>query len=204
MTAPAIHVPRGAAARPLLAVATVVLAITSLGAGIFSMAYFTSTAAVSANTFTAGTVVISTSPTTALVTFTNMLPGDTVTAPLTVSNTGTAQLRYAVSGASTNADTLGLRTQLLLVVKTGVTTCTNAGFATDGTIVRTSIALGATTTVIGDPTQGSQTGDRTLNAAANEVLCFQVSLPSGTTNAYQGSATTTTFTFDAEQTANNP
>jgi hypothetical protein len=31
-----------------------------------------------------------------------------------------------------------------------------------------------------------------------------VSLPSGTGNAYQGAATTTTFTFDAEQTSSNP
>ena len=43
-----------------------------------------------------------------------------------------------------------------------------------------------------------------LNAAGNETLCFQASLPVATGNAFQGAATTTTFTFSAEQTANNP
>ena len=203
MTAPKGSLPRLGRRPPMLAVAAVVLALTSLGTGVFSMAYFTSTASVGANTFTAGTVVIGTSPTTALVTFSNMLPGDTVTAPVTVSNTGTAQLRYAVTAASTNADSLNLRSQLLLVVKENVATCTNGGFSATGTVVRSSIALNATTVVIGDVTQGSQSGDRTLASAGSEVLCFQVNLPSATGNAYQGSATTTTFTFDAEQTSNN-
>ena len=58
--------------------------------------------------------------------------------------------------------------------------------------------------LVGDPTQGSQAGDRTLNATANEVLCFYVSLPLSAANSSQGASTTTTFTFDAEQTANNP
>ena len=203
MTASAFPLPSPRRARPLLAVAAVALAITSLGAGVFSMAYFTSSASVGANTFTTGTIVITTSPTTALVTFSDMMPGDTVTAPLTVSNTGSAQLRYAATAASTDADNKHLDTQLMLTVKSGVTTCTTAGFGTDGTVIRSSVALGATTAVFGDPTTGSQAGDRTLNGSSNEVLCFQVSLPGATGNAYQGATTTTTFTFDAEQTANN-
>ena len=46
--------------------------------------------------------------------------------------------------------------------------------------------------------------DRVLAAAGTEVLCFYVSLPIGAGNTLQGATTTTTFTFDAEQTANNP
>jgi hypothetical protein len=57
--------------------------------------------------------------------------------------------------------------------------------------------------VIGDPTTGSQAGDRTLAASANEVLCFSVILPLGTGNTSQGVTTTATFDFVAEQTANN-
>jgi predicted ribosomally synthesized peptide with SipW-like signal peptide len=203
-----MHAPLPAPARnrsrALLALAVVGLAITSLGSAVFSLAYFTSQATVGSNTFTAGTVVIGTNPTSALLTLNPMMPGDSVTAPLTVSNTGTAQLRYAISAATTNPDTKDLRSQLTITVKSGVTTCTNAGFAADGTSVRSSIALGATTAVAGDPSAGSQSGDRTLNAGSNEVLCFQVSLPSATGNAFQGATATTTFTFDAEQTANNP
>src|SRR3989304_1634172 len=59
-------------------------------------AVFTDTASVPGNTFSTGNVDISTSPTSALVTFSDMMPGDVVTAPLTVTNAGGGQLRYAV------------------------------------------------------------------------------------------------------------
>jgi spore coat-associated protein N len=204
MTASATSRSTARRARPLLALAVVALAITSIGAGVFSLALFTSTATVGANTFTTGTIVIGTSPASALLTAANMMPGDSVTAPITVSNTGTSQLRYAVTAATTDPDTKGLRTQLTIAIKSGVTTCTNAGFGASGTSVTSAVALGTTTlNVIGDPTSGSQTGDRTLNSSSNEILCFQVSLPLATGNAYQGATATTTFSFVAEQTANN-
>ena len=56
-------------------------------------AVFTDTASVPGNTFSTGNVDISTSPTSALVTFSDMMPGDVVTAPLTVTNAGGGQLR---------------------------------------------------------------------------------------------------------------
>ncbi len=58
--------------------------------------------------------------------------------------------------------------------------------------------------LIGSNTQGAQAGDRPLSASASEVLCFAVVLPLSTGNASQGLSNTATFTFDAEQTANNP
>jgi hypothetical protein len=132
-----------------------------------------------------------------------MIPGDQVTAPITVSNAGTLQLRYALTSTTTENV---LAAQLDLTIKSGVTTCTNGGFGTDGTVVYAAADLGNTTAVnvIGDPAQGSDVGDRTLNAAANEVLCFNVSLPGSTGNAFQGLTTTATFAFEAEQTTNNP
>jgi hypothetical protein len=163
-------------------------------------AVFSDTQAVTGNTFSTGSVDISTSPTSALVTFTAMTPGDKVTAPLTVSNAGTMQLRYAMSTSISGSTTLS--DGLTLQIKTGVTTCTNAGFGTDGTSIYGSGTL--TAGAIGSNAQGSQAGDRTLNASANEVLCFQVALPSSAGSSLQGLSTTATFTFDAEQTANNP
>src|SRR6185369_9580196 len=77
-------------------------------------ALFTDNKSVGANTFSTGTVIISTNPTTALVTFSNMAPGDAVSAPITVSNDGTLDLRYAISSTATNTDLKGLRGQLLL------------------------------------------------------------------------------------------
>ena len=165
---------------------------------------FTNSANVSANTFTAGTVILATNPNTALVTFGNMAPGDQVTALITVSNTGSLDLRYAVTSTATNGDGLGLMTQLVLTIKSNVTTCTNGGFGASGTQLYSG-ALGsiAGINVVGNPAQGQQSGDRTLNASTNEVLCFNVLLPSSTGNSFQGATTTATFTFNAEQTTNN-
>lgn len=189
-------------ARKLVATITVLAAFAAL-LSLSVLALFTDTASVPGNTFSTGTVDISTSPTSALVTFSTMAPGDQVTNPITVTNAGTLALRYAVTSTTTENT---LAAQLDLTIKSGVTTCTNAGFGTDGTVRYGPADLGSTTgvNVIGDPTQGSQAGDRTLAASGSEVLCFNVSLPSATGNAFQGLTTTATFAFQAEQTANNP
>lgn len=182
------------------------LATISLGAGQLSLALFTDQETV-AGTFSTGSIVLDDVKIDALTLTTSaLMPGDSVTDDVVVENDGTAQLRYAMSTASTNADTKGLRDVLTLTVKsidqtTPGTPCDNF----DGTTtVLAATVLGASTAKFGDAAAGAQAGDRTLNAAANETLCFRVSLPSGTGNAYQSATTTTTFTFDAEQTANNP
>src|SRR5439155_4042690 len=86
-------------------------------------AVFTDSASSSGNTFSSGTVILSTSGS---ITFTSpaMHPGDLVVAPITVSNTGTLGLKYALVSTTTE-DTLAAALQL--TVKTGVTTCTAAG-----------------------------------------------------------------------------
>lgn len=166
------------------------------------LALFTDTASVPANTFTTGTVDINTAPVSALVTFSDMAPGDQVTNPITVSNAGSLELRYAVTSTTTENV---LAAQLDLTIKSGVTTCTNAGFGADGTVLYGPLDLGNTTAVnvVGDPAQGDQGSDRTLAAAGSEVLCFNVSLPLSTDNTFQGLTTTATFDFQAEQTKNN-
>jgi len=185
----------------------VLLLAAGLLAGLASVgsALFTSTATIESNTFTTGTIVLNTNPTSALVTFSNMAPGDQVTAPITVTNSGTLQLRYAVTSVATNTDSKNLRDQLVLTVKSGVTDYSNSGFGSSGTQLYSGVLGSDTgTKIIGDPAQGEQTGDRTLNASNSETLCFNVTLPSSTGNSYQNATTTATFTFSAEQTANNP
>ena len=58
--------------------------------------------------------------------------------------------------------------------------------------------------LMGNSAPGNQSGDRALAAADSENLCFRVSLPLSTGNAYQNSTSTVTLTFNAEQTAHNP
>lgn len=180
----------------ILAAATGVLTVTSL-------ALFTDSEAVPGNTFSAGTVDLVTAPTSAVVTTPAMAPGDQVTAPLVVTNSGTLEFRYSLTSTTTE-DVLAA--ELELTVKVGVTTCDNANWTADGTVLYNAGILGSTGTsvIFGDATAGADPGDRVLAAAANETLCFNVTLPLSATNASQGLTTTATFTFDAEQTANNP
>ena len=194
--------PRGSLPRLIVAGLLLAVAIATTVVSVTG-ALFTDTQSVGANTFSTGTIDISTSPTSAFITFSDMAPGDAVTNPITVTNAGSLQFRYAIQSTTTE-DTLAA--QMDMTIKTGVTTCTNAGFDTDGSVIYGPGDLGNTTglNVVGDPTQGSQAGDRVLDALANEVLCFQVSLPFSLDNSWQDLTTTATFDFISEQTANNP
>jgi hypothetical protein len=186
--------------RGLLALLIAGTAIISVAGAFSSLAVFTDSQAVDGNDFTTGTIDISVAPASALLSAGAMMPGDTVNGSAVVTNAGTAQLRYSITGIATNPDAKGLASQLTVTIRTLGTSC--AMF--DGTQLYSGVVGYATTNLVGDPTQGGQAGDRTLNAAANETLCFRATLPLGTGNTYQGATTTMTFTFDAEQTANNP
>ena len=196
--------------RKLITLGLTSFAVLALTAGtMISMALFTDTETVD-NTFTTGTIILDATRINALdLTTSDLMPGDALRSPVTVENDGTAELRYAVSQTSTNLDGLDLHDALLLVIRNADT---GAGaFGTDGdycddangTELRASAAMGTSGNLVGDPAQGSDTGDRTLASGASEVLCFYVSLGIGAPNLLQGALTTTTFSFAAEQTANN-
>ncbi len=180
--------------------AVVALAAAVTLGGLTTTALFTDQESVPDNQFTAGEVDITTSPTTTMFTVTNMMPGDVVTAPLTVNNVKEAS-RYAVLSTTTEGT---LAAQLVLRIKSGVTTCTSGGFGASGTSLYSSV-LGSTTgtKVVGDAATGNNAGDRALGAGASETLCFQVELPSASDNSFERLTTTATFRFDAEQTKNN-
>ena len=156
-------------------------------------AVFTDTENVGANTFTAGTVDISTSPGSAVVTFPTMAPGDESVGELTVTNAGSLELRYDVT-ATTSENTFAAN--LDMTIKTGVTTCTSGGFGTDGSVVYGAADLGSTSGI-------EVISNRVLAGGASEELCIKVALPIGIGNAAQGLTTTASFNFAAEQTANN-
>ncbi len=184
--------------------AVIGLAVIGLGT-IASSALFTDSANVSNNSFTNGTVDIATDPASTALSAGNMAPGDTVYGTVKVSNSGTLALRYAMTSSATNADSKALASQLQMTIKSGVSTCDAAGFSAGSTVYNAGVlgGLGAAAAVIGDTATGQQSGDRTLAAGTDETLCVRVSLPSGTSNSFQGASTTATFTFAAEQTTNN-
>jgi predicted ribosomally synthesized peptide with SipW-like signal peptide len=191
--------------RRLLGLLIGALGVLSLSAGQLSLAVFTDQETVT-GTFSSGSVILDDVKIDALtLSAAGMVPGDTVTDDVVVENDGSVELRYALSTTSTNPETKALRDVLTLTVKTiDVTTPGTPCDDFDGTSVLAATVLGASGAGFGNPAIGAHAGDRVLAAAANETLCFRMSLPFATGNAYQAATTTTTFTFDAEQTANNP
>jgi predicted ribosomally synthesized peptide with SipW-like signal peptide len=191
----------GNVGRSMLAASMSVAAIAASVTG----AYFTDQDAVGGNDFATGNVDLTTSPTSAAVAMSNMAPGDVKYGSITVSNSGSLQLRYALSSKTTED---------VLAAQLDLTVWDEAAEADTGTDCSTTVPtttlyapgdLGsvAGTAIFGSAVQGAQTGDRTLAASANEVLCLKVSLPSTTGNTFESLTTTATFTFDSEQTVNN-
>ena len=182
-----------------------ILLVPSLAVSVMTIALFTDQESTT-SAFTTGTIVLDDVKVDALIlTTTAMMPGDSVTDDVVIENDGTAQLRYAMTSTSTNPDGLALRDALSLTIKTvDVTTPGTPCDDFDGSSTLYNGILGASSASFGDPSPGADAGDRVLNAGANETLCFRVSLPSSTGNGAQGATTTTTFTFDAEQTSSNP
>ena len=187
----------------------ILVAIAAIGAltllaAVAGLAVFTDQETIGANAFDTGTIDLVTAPTTALITFTGMAPGDAVTNSLVVTNNGTLQFRYAISSTATNADALGLKDALVLTIKTiDVTVPATPCDDFDGTQIYTGDLDDTAGLLVGSAAQGPDTGDRVLAASANETLCFRVELALAATGP-EGASTTATFTFDAEQTQSNP
>jgi hypothetical protein len=146
-----------------------------------------------ANAFTSATLVLKTllAEGTSL-TFTDMVPGDSHTARLTLKNDGTLAMRYTMSTGVTGYAILANTLQLTIRNKTA-TSCTNH----DGAILYGPAALSNGT--IGNPAHGAHVGDLDLAAGATHDLCFTVELPATTGTALEARTATSTFTFVAEQ-----
>lgn len=191
-------------ARRRLAGLAVGLTLMGTFSAAMTLAVFTDQETVD-GTFSSGSVILDDVKIDGLtLSFSPFMPGDAVTDDVVVENDGTAQLRYSISTSTTNPDLKALRDALTLTVReVDVTDPATPCDAFDGAQLYSGV-LGASTAAVGSPAQGAQAGDRVLNGLTNETLCFRVSLPLATGNAYSAATAVTTFTFDAEQTANNP
>jgi spore coat-associated protein N len=191
---------RGAVGRRAVAAVVAGASLLTVG-GLFSGAFFTDSASIDNNDFAFGTVSLSTTPTTKVFSMPAAQPGDVFTGPLTVLNDGSMQLRYALSDV-VSSDKIGQG--LVLTVKTRTATDATCS-AFDGTTLYNGIlGLQAGSKILGDKAQGAQTGDRPVDAGATDNLCVRVTAPSTLDNTFQGLTANTVFTFDAEQTDNNP
>ena len=191
----------------------VIMAAMTAMLSLSVLAVFTDTDGVGTNSFATGTLSLTTSPTSTVWTaVTDGAPGDKATGTLTVTNAGSLALRYAVSGSNTDATlSAGMNLRIGLQVSGSCdfpyhnNDGTTTSLTNDTELVATALDTAA---LIGSSAQGQDAtpggGDRTLAASANEVLCFAVVLPDTAGNSVQGLSNTTTFTFDSEQTINNP
>jgi hypothetical protein len=181
----------------------ILAAIALTGAGstaiaLTTRAIFTDLQPVGSNAFTTGTLDITTAPTSAL---------------LTASNMGSLQMRYAIQRSAMDTDGKALRSSLRLRI--GLQSgggCDFPYYNADGstTTLGDDVQLyeglgfaGTATDTVGSSSQGSQAGDRTLNSGGSEVLCFSMVLPTSAGNSLQNATTTVTFDFASEQTINN-
>ena len=180
--------------RRMLGAMLLASSLATVGAGAMSLAVFTDSKA-STGAWTTGTIILGVSPATAF-TAGNVMPGDSGTQIVAVQNTGTSQLRYSLRSASTDVDGNHLAANISLLVTTGPVV---SGACTGTTVYSGTLGAAA----FGSNVQGFQAGDRNVNASVTENLCFGWSLPLSAGNSLQASTTSTTFTFDAEQTANN-
>ena len=196
-------------------VLTIILAIgvLAISVSVVTDALFADTQSVGSNSFVTGTVDISTTPVSALLSLNPMAPGDEVNNPITVNNAGSLQLRYAIQRSADDPDAKALRDVLRLRIGLKVgPSCDFPYYTTAGTVTTLTDdsqlfeGLGfpsVAADTVGNAAQGANPGDRVLAPSSSEALCFAVILPLATTNAYQAAATTAAFEFVSEQTANN-
>jgi spore coat-associated protein N len=177
----------------IYAIGAAAVAVLTISVSMFSIAVFTDDDSVDAD-FTTGDISLVAGSNPASVAVTDMMPGDDSRFEITVTNDGSGDLRYAME-ATADGDLADA--PLKLTVRTGE--C--ADWSTGTGVVAEADLVGAG---FGDEAQGQDSGDRPLAATASETFCFQVGLPLATGNDYQDASATATFTFYAEQTANNP
>lgn len=173
--------------------------VVGLGA-ITTTALWTDSASVAGTTISTGTLDLKVDGQDSVTGYTslnitNMVPGGSVAAVLTIANAGNVPFTYVASSAATNTPVAKDLAAALQVKVTGATSVTGAA---------TPTATCGGTTLAGTGTAlntGLVTTARPLAAGTNEKICVQVTLPSTAANALQGASTSVTLQFDATQVA---
>ena len=199
----------------------VVLGVLGGQADRGTLAFFTTTAASTANTFESGSIELDltdanggaetlqdavTASITANVATNTWRPGQVVTQPITVTNSGTLSLTYGIAYTAADTGTTpdgasATPTQFLtLAIKKGGTAgqCTTGlfgGAPWSSTLVAATALSTSGATLLTDTSQ-------TLAASAADVLCFQVAFTNGSSgveNAAMGGTSTIAFNFSGRQ-----
>jgi hypothetical protein len=166
--------------RLLIALALLLIAAA---VAVGSTAVFTSSSANPGNAFTAGTLTLSGSN-GAILSADKMVPGDSKTGSVTISNTGDVSGKFTLSSSIT-ADTPGPQAG------------TPPALLSD--VLQLTVKEGATTIYSGLLKGMPQQALGTWAASSSHTYDFTVTFPEGgpSDNKYQGASTTVKFTWDA-------
>lgn len=155
----------------VLLYAAVLAAVLSVGG---ARAYFTAQTEVKDSVITAGTVEISTEPTSAPLTIDALAPGATVSRTLEVRNTGSLDVEAITTAAK----------------KAGITDFWNA--------LQCRVTCGGVELYVG-PLASMRTTPVRIAAGGSAVLTYAVSLPAEAGNDLQGDYVKASVYIDAEQ-----
>jgi spore coat-associated protein N len=171
--------------RALAAMATLLIAV---GVTAASGATFTAQTANPSNQFTAGTLTMTNSKNAAaILTASNMKPGDTATGTVDIKNTGSVSGAFTLGKtALTNSDTGTPMAPKLNVVVTDCGTDVNCALGTSTNVYTGTLAAMGTGIALGNFAGG-----------AEHRYQFDVTLDTSTDNTYQGDNSVATFTWDA-------
>jgi hypothetical protein len=171
--------------RSLAALATLLIAV---GVTAASGATFTAQTANPSNSFTAGTLTMANSKdAAAILSATNMKPGDTVSGTVDIKNTGSVSGAFTLGKtALTNTDTTNPMAAVLDVVVTDCGTDVDCTAGTSTNVYTGTLASMGTGLALGN-----------FAANAEHRYKFDVTLNAGAGNVYQGDNSTATFTWDA-------
>lgn len=185
------------AAHPRRTVGALAVVLAAVGVTVGSGANFTASAANPANTFTAGTLSIDNSKgngsaASAILSASGMKPGDTATGTVDIQNTGSVAGAFTLKTSNAVDSTPSILGQLDVKI-------VDCGAFTNNNTTAPSCTTG-TTTVSANGAKVSSVGTISLGSfAANEKhrYKFDVTLPSGTDNTFQGKSGSIAFDWTA-------
>ena len=176
------------AAHPRRTIGALAVVLAAVGITVGSGANFTAHSANPANTFTAGTLSIGNSASSAVLNAGNLKPGETATGTVDIANTGSIPGTFTLK-TSSPVDTAGLLGQLDLKVEDcGLYNGTTAPTCAAGT---TSSVYTGKANAIGTPTLAS------FAANAKHRYQFTVTMPTTIANTFQGTTASVEFDWDA-------
>jgi hypothetical protein len=184
--------------RPWRVLGALACLLLAAGLAIGSGADFTSATANPSNTFSTGTLSQTNSKNgAAILTASNMKPGDSATGSVTITNTGSIAGTFSLSKSNLTDPVTGtggvkLSDQLDLKIED-----TTGNPATPPVVYSGKLSAMGTIALDYDPSTGTQ--DPFAASGGARTYKFTVTLPSSTGNSYQGTSTSVEYDWTATQ-----